>query len=98
MKEVSFELEKKRAFVWLSDRTNMTAIVVKTRNKRMWTQQDRIDHTKQRQALALEASIATSGFIKYYVVLRNIVVYGQHSHESQMIIERLLNLVDVDFL
>ena len=81
MKVVSFELDKKRAFLWLSDsgllgsspsvtelelrwqgsRKNMTAIVVKTRHKRPWTQEDRFEHARQKRAFALAASLSQSG-------------------------------------
>ena len=81
MRVQRFELDKKRAFLWLSDsgllgsspsvtelelrwqggRTNMTAIVVKTRSRRLWTREDRLEFRRQKEALALAALLSQSG-------------------------------------
>ena len=80
MRVQRFELDKKRALLWLSDsgllgsspsvtelelrwqgsRSNMTAIVVKTKNRRLWTREDRLEFQRQKEALALAALLSQS--------------------------------------
>ena len=67
MKVEIFQLENRRAVLWLRWPARVFTdgyAAGTTLSQRLWTQQDRIEHSKQRKALDIAASLATSGLTR----------------------------------